>query len=349
MLLLLATAACNEPSAGLASSASAPEGGAAAPLAATEESPALRALAAEYRGTIGAAAIVARLSRDHGRVTGSYFVESTGSAVILAGQASGAHLVLEETADRAKHGALALDLAPDEKLTGSWTDANGGASTPVALVPIPLVQQPSSALVLKRMASTSKPVIDAKDGACKAALSYPEVFGLPATVEAKLNADLAPPPEFNLPERCDHPSSVEADYRVAHNADGVLSVRLTTSFHDGETTTRKGRVVNAFLATGLPVKLFGAIVKPKAERTFESAVNQQIVSATQRHRLDAAGRKALDEALAFSPPFVVEDTGVRLFPDAIPAAYAAVAAEGVLVSYATIPRPAGPLRTLWGK
>jgi hypothetical protein len=100
------------------------------------------------------------------------------------------------------------------------------------------------------------------------------------------------------------------------------------------------------------VKLFGDVVKPKAERIFESALNQQIIAAARKYGLDENGRKALDQALQFSPPFVLEDKGVRVFPDGLPPddkKLSAVRAEGLVVGYATLPRPAGPVRALWGK
>jgi len=337
------------------SAASHPDSGHAA-AATTAPGPdvarALAPLAPEYRGTIGGeGAVVARLHYGAGQLTGSYFYTGTGTALKLAGPPSGAHFELAETTDDAKTGVVALDLSPDGALNGTWADARGEKRLPVHLEPIPQVAHPTTALIFKRVVRASKPVREPKSGACKLTLTYPEAYGLPAGVDAKLDADLAPPPELTLPEKCDHAVEISADYRVAYNADGMLSVRLTSLVTDPEaaTPTRGGRTVNVLLESGLPVKLFGDVVKPKAERTFESALGAQVGALARQHNLDAKGRSALDQAFAFSPPFVLEPAGVRLFGDSLPATFSAIGAEGVVVRYATLPRPSGAARVLWGK
>jgi hypothetical protein len=326
----------------------------APPATSAEPALAFAVLAPEYRGTVGqGGAAVMRLYHDQSRVLGSYFLESAGTAVALAGTASGMHLALDESVDKVKTGSLAIDVAPDGKLTGTWTDAQGAKPSPLHLDPIVQAPHPTTALLFKRTLNATTPVRDAKskDEVCKAHLTYAEVFGLAPTVEAKLNLDLAPTPDLVLPDKCVHPTEVTGEYRVAHNADGILSVRSTTTVTDPQaaTPTHSGRVVNVLIPAGTPVKLFGDVVKPKAERTFEGALNQGVVALTRKHNLDANGRKALDQALAFSPPFVLEERGVRLFADTLPAPYTTAGAEGVLVPYANLPKPHGATAVLWEK
>jgi hypothetical protein len=326
----------------------------AAPVVTEETKAALALLASEYRGTIGAGvAVVARINvaSNANRVTGTYFHESAGTPIALAGSLAGARVTLDETVDGAKTGSLTLEVAPDGTLTGTSTDARGEKPAPVRLEAIAPEAHPKKALVFKRAKHLTRPAKEhkAEGDACKMNVEYAEVYGLPASVEAKINADLAPAPDVSLPDRCEHPLELVGDYRVAYNGDGLLSVRMTTTLTDPPLSTVHGRVLTVALATGLPLKLFGDVVKPKAERTFEAALNQQIEATSRKNNLDAEGRKLLDGALAFSPPFVLEDKGIRLFPDSLPPKYSSLGVEGVVVRYATLPRPFGPAAVLWGK
>jgi hypothetical protein len=272
---------------------------------------------------------------------------------MLSGTAKGARLALDDTTDSSKSGSLFLDVAADGTVNGTWNDGHGEKPARVHLQAITPVSPFITALVFKRVIHAARPARDAKskDETCTATVTYPEVYGLPASAEAKINADLAPSPELALAEKCEHSLEIAAEYRIAHNADGILSVRLTSSTTDGVagTKTRGGRAVSVLLTSAAPVKLFGDVVKPKAERTFETALGEQVAALARKNNLDVNGRKALDQALAFSPPFVVEDRGVHLFADALPAPYSAAGAEGVVVRYATLPRPLGPVAVMWGK
>ncbi len=355
-VVLLALAACEGSSSSAPAASSSSQAETAAATAAAPSADVARALAGlapEYRGTVGPdGAVVARLFYSAGRVTGMYFYTSVGATRKLAGPVTSTHFILDETVDGAKTATLTLDLS-EGVVSGTWADAHGDKRSPVRLEPLPAAASATTALIFKRVAHAEKPAHEpkGKDDACKLSLSYAEVYGLPATVEAKIDADLAPPAALTLPEKCDRAVETTADYRVAYNADGILSVRMTSTVTDGAAPqpTHGGRAVTVLLATGLPVRLFGDVVKPKAERAFESALGAQVGALARLHNLDSNGRNALDQALAFSPPFVLEPSGVRLFADSLPPAYAAVGTEGALVRYATLPRPVGPVAVLWGK
>jgi hypothetical protein len=305
------------------------------PSAKAPEEPALLdTLAAEYRGTITPGGpVVARFFHHERGVTGSFFFESDGIGRPVTGRASGTHVVLRERTNE-----LTLDVK-EGILSGTYTLPQGPAA--VHLEPLVPAAKPTTALVFKRQAGDETP---AKDPSCKSTVTFPEVYGLAASVEAKINVDLAPPSDLLLPGKC-----AQAEYRVAYNADGILSIRTTSALTEGAETKRRGRTLDVVLATGAPVKLFGDVVKPKAERTFESAENHEIEAFERRKNIDAEGKKALDQALAFSPPFILEEKGVRLFADSVPPRYAAAVEEGVLVRYATLPRPTSPVAFFWGK
>jgi hypothetical protein len=355
-LLLLSSVSCRPESPNQGVDSGARVGTASPPVGVAregEQEPPLD-LAAEYRGTLGReGAVVVRLAVAAGRVTGSYFLESDGVTHPLSGAAKGRHVTLESTSAGVRAGTLSLDKEGDGALVGTWSDASnerGGAVRWEALTAAP---RAGGALLFKRNVRATRPARDSKgrDGACKTSLSYAEVYALPPAIESRLNAELAPPAELLPPEICEHPRDVVLDYRVVHNADGLLSVRITSSVTDGDTSTvtRGGRALTVGVLSGAPVRLFGDVVKPKSERVFESAVSAQIGALVRKYNLDSAGRKALDAALAFSPPFVLEESGVHLFADALPSAFAAAGAEGILVRYATLPRPAGAAAVMWGR
>jgi len=352
LLLVLVGSGCDGPETSTPAPAASSSAKASASATTPEPQGPSVAIPPELRGTVGSAA-VARLAVAGNRVTGGYFLESDGLPHSLLGTVSGSHLALDETVNGTKAGALALDVAADGAVSGTWTDAKGENPELVHFKPLAADPRPTTALIFKRAVSISKMVRDAKskDDACKAKLTYAEVYGLPTSIAAKINADLAPPAELTLPEKCDHVVETSAEYHVAHNADGILSVRITTAITDAQasTTTRGGRAVTVNLASGVPLKLFGDVVKPKAERTFETALGEGIAALVRKSHLSGNDRKALDQALAFSPPFVLEESGVHLFADALPPASSAAGAEGVVVRYANLPRPIGAAAVMWGK
>jgi hypothetical protein len=312
----------------------------------TEETKAaLAKLARSYRGTIGkTAGVVLRLTPNGNQVAGAYSLPSEATSRELSGSASGGHLTLDERNGEAKAGTLTLDIAADGSLTGESSD--GG---PVQLEAIPDVPHPTTVLFLKRARTATKPVLNGqKDEVCRLSVKYPEAYGLPTTLEAKLNAELRPTPELSLPDKCDHAIEISSDYRVAYNANGILSVRITNATKDSQgKAPPRGRSVSVMLGSRERVNLFGDVVKPKAERTFESAMNHQMDAIASKNHLDAAARGLVDQALGFSPPFVIEEKGVRLFPESLPPALASITAEGVFVPFSMLPRPAGPVGVLW--
>ncbi len=346
--------ACTEPRSGGAPTPSASAAPSATPAPApaapasvvTEETKAaLAKLARSYRGTIGkAAGVVLRLTPNGDKLTGAYAFPSEATSRELSGAASGGHVTLDEMSGEAKAGTLTLDIAGDGSLTGESSD--GGA---VHLEAIPDVERPTAVPFLKRVRTATKPVLNGPKGdVCRLVVKYPEVYGLPATLEAKLNAELRPTSELALPDKCDHATEISSDYRVAYNAKGILSVRITNSVKESEAKAPpRGRSVSVMLASRERVNLFGDVVKPKAERTFESAMNHQMDAIASRNHLDAAARGLVDQALGFSPPFVIEERGVRLFPESLPPALATITAEGVFVPFSMLPRPAGPVGALW--
>jgi hypothetical protein len=356
LALALSLASCESSSssggASPASSAGHADAASATP-AVTEETKAILArLAPSYRGTMGARPVVMRVYHDATRATATYFDEASGETRMLSGAVAGTRLAMDETNGAAKSGTLSLDVSGTGALSGSRTDASG-ATADVKLEPVVEALHPDHALLFKRTKKDSKPATGGAPAgqACNVNVEYAEIYGLPKAAEAKVNADLAPTSALAMPDKCDHAVDIGSTYRVAHNGDGLLSVRTTDTVVDAhaDKPPSRGRAVTVMLATGERVKLFGDIVKPKSERAFEATLLHQAQAVAAKNHVDDAGKKLLEEALGFSPPFVVEDKGVRIFPDSLPPAYAAVSAEGVFVPFTMIPRPEGAFAVLWGK
>jgi hypothetical protein len=227
---------------------------------------------------------------------------------------TGSHLTLEELAGKKKTGAIEADLAADGTLAGTWTDPAKKRSLPLHLAPIPPDAAPTVALLFKRTRRESRPVPGSKVDICKLDLEYPEVFGLPAAVEAKLNARLAPSADVLAPGPCDHATEATAGYEIKHNANGILSVVLSGGVADSQAAHPDSWTSPAtvWLATGGDVKLFGDVVDPKDA----PAVRRQLTTVADRV-LQAAGADASTKTVVMDsfgdvPAFVIEKQAVNL-------------------------------------
>jgi len=218
---------------------------------------------------------------------------------------------------------------------------------------LPQATAPRSAVVVTKKLHATKPVggHGAKNAVCKVTLDYAEVFGLPAAVEAKINPKLAPAVDFAMPDPCDHGVETTATFDVAHNDDGVLSVRTTGSIVDAQAAhpSSGSSTVNVLLDTGADLKLLGDVVKPADEKAFRAALASAVDAVAKRDHWDADSKGIVVDALATSTSFLLEKQGIRVLADSLPHAMAALGDEGFLIPYAKLPRPAGRVAALWGK
>jgi len=337
------------PSANAAASAPPTPSAAASALAGTATT-----LANEYRGTIGAdLSVFARLRRDGDRVRGADFYEEAGADLTLNGTVTGTHVALDELADKTKTGSVEADLAADGTLSGTWKSVRGDKTLPLHLTPLVPEPSPTSAIVFKKTVRATKPVVGkkSKDDVCKTSLEYAVVFGLPPGASAKINTKLAPADEVKMPSPCDHAVTTSAAYQVAHNDNGILSARVTGAVTDSQAAHPGGGMstVNVFVDTGADIKLFGDVLKPKGEATLRAALGPVVDAVAKHDKWEPDQKPLVMDALASSSSFVLENKGLRIFPDSLPPPMAALGADGFFVPYAKLPHPSGRVGALWGQ
>jgi hypothetical protein len=336
------------PSASASATPPTPSAAASAPTATAAS------VASEYRGTIGSGLpVVARLHHEGDHVAGTYFYEQRGADLILTGTVNAAHMTLDELADKTKTGSIEADVAADGTLTGTWKNANGDKTLPIRLTPLVPQPSPASAIVFKKTVHATKPVAGkkSKDDVCKTSLEYAEVFGLSPAATAKINAKLAPADEVKMPSPCDHAVTTSAAYQVAHNDNGILSARVTGAVADSQAAHPGGGMstVNVFVDTGADIKLFGDVLKPKGEATLRAAVGPVVDAVAKHDKWEPDQKPLVMDALASSSSFVLENKGLRIFPDSLPPPMAALGADGFFVPYAKLPHPSGRVGALWGQ
>jgi len=312
-------------------------------------------LAGEYRGTIGGAlAIVVRLTKDAGKVRGTYFYEKSGSDLELGGTLQGAHLRLDESLGKTKTGAMSLDLGPDGALTGTWTDAKGNKPSPFRAAPVHPDLSPTTVTVFKKAIRFTKPVdrADAAAGVCKASVEYAEVFGLKPEVEAKINPKLAPGKDELPDATCDHGVDTERGYSIILNDKGILSVRTSGSVSDSQAAHPSEQgfgTVNVFLADGTDVALFGDLLKPKTEAALKRSLAASVDAVWKKEKWEASDKQTVLDALEPPSSFVIEKHGLRFFADGLPHVVWALGGDGFLVPYAALVGANGRAAAVWEK
>jgi hypothetical protein len=177
------------------------------------------------------------------------------------------------------------------------------------------------------------------------------VFGLPAAIEARINAKLAPAAEVAMPDPCDHAVETSAEFLIAHDDDGVLSLRITSGIADFQAAhpSSDGFTVTVFLDTGVDVKLLGDVLNPKGEGELSAAIAPVVEAVARRDSWDADTKAIVRDALAASTSFVLDKRGVRVYADSLPHVIASLADDDFVVPYAKLPRPSGRLAALWGR
>jgi hypothetical protein len=297
-------------------------------------------LANEYRGTIGSIAIVARLHHDTGKIHGAYFYEKNGVDLDLTGTIEGAHLTLDEHAAKENTGALSGDVAADGSITGTWSNSKADKTLPLTLAPIASETSPKTALLFKKKIAITKPVkgSTSKEDVCKASLEYAEVFALAPDVEAKINSKLAPTKDEMPDAVCDHAVENERGFRVAHNADGILSVRTFGWITDSQAAHPDswGSAVNVFLSDAADVALFGDVLKPKTEPALQTALAVAVGVVAARDKWEPADTSMVTDVLKTPDAFVIEKNGIRVYADSLPHVAWGLNADGFLAPYAKL-------------
>jgi len=311
------------------------------------------ALATEYRGTIGdGLAVVVRLARTTGRVTGSYFYEKAGAAIEVKGSLSGSHLALDEVIGSLKTGSFAADLADDGSLTGAWTGTGKQRSLDLHLTPIALPPVPSTALVFRRARRDVRQVAGkkAKDEVCRTEVEYAEVFGLRAEAEARINARLAPAAEVLAPAACDHAVGTTAGYKVLHNKDGILSVDVSGSVADSQAAHPDAWAgpVTVLLSTGEDARLFGDVLAKEDEPAVRRELTAAVDRLTREAGADADTKKMVMDSFGDAPSFEIDRTGLRLCAST-PHFAANLGGCQYVVPASKLPRSGPRAAAIWGK
>jgi hypothetical protein len=285
-------------------------------------------------------------------VSGSYFYEKTGGTLSLSGSLSGAHLSLDEFADKTKTGGIEADLAEDGGLSGTWTDAAKSRTLKLHLAPIVAQASPASALVFNRTLHETRAVAGrkAKDQVCKTDLEYAEAFGLSPDAEAKVNARLAPSEDLLPPKTCDHAVETTARYSISHNADGILSVVVTGGVSDSQAAHPDvlDGVVTVWLATGADVKLFGDLLAPDAEPLVRRELAVAVDRLIREAGADADTRQLVLDSFGAAPTFAIEKAGIVLCAST-PHFAAALGGCQYVVSLSKLPRSSIRVPTLVAK
>jgi hypothetical protein len=278
----------------------------------------------EYRGTIGTIAIVMRLQHVGGLLKGAYFYEKNGVDLDLNGSIEGAHLTLDESANKNKTGAIKADVATDGSITGTWSNPAGDKSLPLHVTPLARIPNAQSAIVFTKKIQSEKHVGGkASGGACITKLQYAEVFGLAQDVEAKINPKLLPAKD-ELPDPvCDHGVLQTRAYSVSYDTHGILSVRMMGEVSDSQAAhpSEWATTLNVFLSDGSNVKLFGDILRPHTEADLQHVLSDlidRLVRDDTKHDLWTEENKATTMNYLQSPDFVLESTGIRFYADELP-------------------------------
>ena len=192
-------------------------------------------LARSYQGTIGTQKVMARLQVVGNAVSGSYFYAdkaSNGDVIVLSGNAVGQKLTLSEAVNASKTGSFDTMIG-NGVINGTWKSPDGATSLAVKLTAV----KSGTLLPVTRTFKDTAPAASA--GAtlttCESTASFIEVFGLAsAAAEDAINKKLAPTKiERDASGKCDSGSATDATQTVGFNAQGFLSIAISTSYDGG--------------------------------------------------------------------------------------------------------------------
>lgn len=194
-------------------------------------------LARSYQGTIGTLKVMARLQVVGNAVSGSYFYAdkaSNGDAIVLSGNAVGQKLTFSEAVNASKTGSFDTMIG-NGVINGTWKSPDGATSLAVKLTAV----KGGTLLPVTRTFKDTAPAASASAGAplttCESTASFIEVFGLAsAAAEDAINKKLAPTKiERDASGKCDSGSATDATQTVGFNAQGFLSIAISTNYDGG--------------------------------------------------------------------------------------------------------------------
>jgi hypothetical protein len=239
-------------------------------------------IATEFRGSIGKSPIVVRLRNDGAKLHGKYFYENVGVDIALEGAIDGTHLVLDETSRGKRTGAFEGELASDGSLGGTWRGAATNHALAFQLASIPIAEDPQAALVFKKVATRTTHSRE-RDWTCDSRIEHPELFGLPAITEAKVNWRSSEFPESEEDRDAVRDGAcvqTVSNYRVAYNANGIFSMHVTgyEFWSHAAHPNNEGHVVDFFLRDGAPIHLFGDVLAPATNARVEAPISKNMPS-----------------------------------------------------------------------
>jgi hypothetical protein len=317
-----------------------------------------------YRGTIGTdLAVVLRLKRQGGALTGQYFYEKKGVDLDLSGVlADDGHLVMDErvapvtTAQKPAKVTGHFDGAFDAggALTGTWTDEARQHPLPFRLersapawasgTPVTLYKKRVH-LVRKPEQPETSPILKE----CSFDASYPEVDGVfDPEVEAKINAKLHI--KLAIPDpRCETAESNELSYAVSLNRAGVLSVVFDNNWCCGAHPAYSREFVNLTVPDGEIITLAG-VLTPNARPKLGSLLRPLIAKLGDNDAPVDADKELIEQLTLKPADFSIEDKGLRLSAfNSQPHVIQSLFAAGFFIPFtklAGLLKTPGPLDTL---
>jgi hypothetical protein len=368
-----ASTSCATASTPRADGGAGPSAAAAPGTIASTTAPSLPPLADAYRGRIGRGAnIVVRLQTAPAGVTGRYFYETVGDALVLAGTTDDhGHIELTETTrSGGVTGSFKGDRLPTGAIEGTWQSASGGRREPFTLSPIARASGPGPVLVFKRAFRNrdraTDPIppafVDGRSTSCDIHVEYPEVFGLEsADAEAKINEALSEEDERD----CRQPCQGEVGYGITFNRDGVLGVDVGGEHMcmlAAHPSNYEGFSATFLTRTGERLGLERVFRHPfatYAKKLFQPAIRAMVQGTRPDGEQASASdpdanfyRDMLADAYA-SPDFVLIEGGVRFdIARHLPHAFQGIAADPTDLTFAQLKDaldPNSPIAFLWRK
>lgn len=263
-----------------------------------------------YEGTVAGQQVRVRLTNQGGALTGEYFHAAEGKGITLAGRLTGSQLTLDETVDGEKTGSFRGRVGPGNVLSGTWT--GGGRSHPFTLSPTRRAPEGTATIATRKAELTGT--------RCKAHLTYPEVFGLEAGAEEKINASIRAASRIEgmgPNDACNEDDDMTVDATVLANEKGVLSVRLRRESTAGMMGSISFGYVNVAIASGEAITLRNMFDDENRKKMgtiagayFAAAGAMREDAASERDALDGIMMRYIDGIRDAAVSFEVRPAGL---------------------------------------
>jgi hypothetical protein len=324
-------------------------------------------MADAYLGTIGdKARVVMRLHSTPGGLSGEYFYEAVGEALLLSGVIDvDGHVSLTER-DRGGRvtGTFTGDRRSPDAIAGTWEAPGSTRRLAFELTAIARASGTGPVKVFRRAFRNQAQALDqgpvgteaeTVPTTCDIRVEYPEVFGLEsALVEAKINTALGAESERACEQACEG----ARNYEVTFNRAGVLSIDVSgehTCWRAAHPSNYEGFSANFLTRTGDRLTLEQVFKKPfeaNTEKTFKPVIDSMMRTVQSDFAQDdAAAYRELLKTGFEAPDFALVEGGVRFsIVRSLPHAIQGIAERPSTLTFeqlAAVLDPSSPVAFLW--